>query len=268
MAVGPQYQSQLALLAGALGHGLDPNQGYQMYQQTIASAQAAQQQRQQEIQDTQAKLADIATSQAMAGASPDQLGALVRSAEAGLPHGGSQAVIDARHHILGQLADYQYTPDPMTAAQLQGEKLSNALKMQQLTGGGTLDPSQEDFYGPAHQQQVASMVDAQLQQASAMGKDPDFGYIRNLVAGQVGPQVAPSAANGVPTPQVIQAINATISAEFAKLRPGWAAQNIQAYAPNDLTPPSPVASPVPSPVVDPTQQTAVNRVGGYLAAYQ
>lgn len=245
MAVGPQYQSQLALLAGALGHGLDPTQGLTLYQNTLAAAQTAQQARQAEIQKTLGALAQTAQTAATGGATPDQIQALVRSAAAGLPRSDSQKVHEGIHGILGALQNFTAPVDPMSQAQLLHENLLNKQLMDEMTGGTTLDPSKELVYGPAHMQQVADTVHSYLQAAAAQGRAPDFELIRRSIIDQVGAQFPVTKADGTTgvDPNVASLINQTVSTTFAKYRPGQMGKGLPGYGDVNAAPAGPPAPP-------------------------
>lgn len=199
MTVGPQYQSQLALLAGALGHGLDASTGLQLYQQTIQAAATAKAQRQQEISDTLGKLADLASGQAQQGADPASVSALVHSAEAGLPMSQTQAVKQGVHGILGSLSNYTAPVDPMAQAQLQGQLLQNQKDAMDLQSGGTVDLSKEQgIFGPEHQALVQNLT----QQYFAAGMPA--AEIRSRIINQLSPEFqqdiqVPVTPTGVPT---------------------------------------------------------------------
>jgi hypothetical protein len=201
MAVGPQYQSQLALLAGALSHGLDPTQGYDIYNQTVQAAQAARAQRQQEIQQSLGALSQMAVQAATSGATPEQVGALVHASEAGLPHQGSQAIQHGVHQIMGSLSDYQATPDPMAQLQLQGAQLDLQQKQVDLANSMNQAPdisAEQGIYGPAHEQLVQNLT----QQYFAQGMPAP--EIRAKIIAQLGPEFTqdvkvPATPTGVPT---------------------------------------------------------------------
>lgn len=250
MAVGPQYQSQLALLAGALSHGLDPNQGLDMYQQTIAQAEAAREARKQAQQQTAATLAQLATQSATQGATPEQIGALVKSTAAGLPGGHSSAVHDEIHHILGHLSDYQATPDPMTQLQLQGQELDNQLKAQQLQAGAT-STQDETLFGPQSMQQIQQAV-AQYDQAGL-----DLPTIRQTLYGQLGVGQDPSLK---------PVIDSTISQAWGKLHPQLAAQNLAMFGATPKPPPPPEQSGLHSPSFLGTVEAGALTGGGLGAA--
>ncbi len=89
---------------------------------------------------------------------------------------------------------------------------------------------------------------------------------------QVGPAFPASPNSPSSTgiePHVLQEINATISAEFAKRRPGWAAQNLQAYSPTDLTPGTTPAAPAPLGSANSGVQPGglMQRIGSALGAF-
>lgn len=265
MAVGPQYQSQLALLAGALGHGLDPTQGYSIYQNTLQQAQAAQAQRQQTIQQELGQLSQIATQAATSGQTPDQVQALVKASTAGLPY--ANAVQQGTHHILGQLSNYQATPDPMAQAQLQGQLISNQkgmLDLQTGAAGTALDPTSETVFGPAHAAQVQQLTQQYLNQGMSVSD------IRGLIVNQILPQLAPPVdamkggikvqAQAASYNGIVDAINQVVSSTVAQIgvpgNPDWAAQNLQGYG---APPPPP---PPPKPVVQTNSApSAVSRTG-------
>lgn len=266
MAVGPQYQSQLALLAGALGHGLDSSTGLQLYQQTMQDAAAAKAQRQATIADTLGQLSQIATGAATQGQTPEQVQELVQATKAGLPMAQSHAVRHGVHGILGSLADYTATPDPMAQAQLQGQLIQNQQAAYDLQNSGTADLSNEQgIFGPAHQQLVQNLTQ---QYFNAGMPAPE---IRSRIIAQLGPEFTqdvkvPATGMGVPTksgkpvpggkmidqqmvePGTPGLIDQTISATLAQIDPTYMSTHpggaLAAAA--GLTPSAPPASDTPT----------------------
>ena len=245
--VGPQYQSQLALLAGALGSGgpaFAPT-ALQLYQDTLAQAQAAQQARQQAIQATLGQIGQVASS----ATTPEQAQAAVKIAKASLPYGGTKAVQQGAHQVLGAL---QNSPggiglglDPLQQAQLTHEQLLNQQLADQMGSGG---PNALPLYGATE--------DAQIQQTvqDYDAKGVPLPQIRNSILSQLGTDA--STAQGM-------VISRSISQAYVKLHPEFAAQ-LPALQGPAAAPQAP--APGPSPLVSDVEGGAAAGAGlGALA---